>query len=128
MNAALRAQQRYRDDAILSAPPERLVTMLYDRLVLDLERAEAAQVAGEWLAAGEQLVHAQAIVAELTASLTDTWNGSANLRALYAHLTRTLITANIARDLDSTRACRDIVAPLRDAWHAAAAAVAETRA
>lgn len=128
MNAALRAQQRYRDDAILSAPPERLVTMLYDRLALDLERAEAAQVAGEWLAAGEQLVHAQAIVAELTASLTDAWNGSANLRALYAHLTRTLITANIARDVDSTRACRDIVAPLRDAWHAAASAVAETRA
>jgi flagellar protein FliS len=48
MNAALRAQQRYRDDAVLSAPPERLVTLLYDRLLLDIERGEAAQRAEDW--------------------------------------------------------------------------------
>lgn len=118
--AALRAQQRYRDDAILSAPPERLVTMLYDRLLLDIERGEVAQRAGDWQAAGVQLLHAQAIVAELMSSLTDDWDGSAGLRALYTHLTQTLIGANIGRDPERTRACHDIVAPLRDAWHAAA--------
>ena len=62
------AQARYRDEAILSASPERLVTMLYDRLMLDLERGEAAQRAGEWQEANAQLQHAQAIVAELTAA------------------------------------------------------------
>ncbi len=68
MNAALRAQQRYREDAILSAPPERLVTMLYDRLLLDIERAETAQRAADWAEANTQLQHAQAIVAELSSS------------------------------------------------------------
>lgn len=98
MNAALRAQQRYREDAILSAPPERLVTMLYDRLLLDIERAETAQRAADWAEANTQLQHAQAIVAELSSSLTDGWSGSAGLRSLYVFLSQTLIGANIGRD------------------------------
>lgn len=128
MNAALRAQQRYREDAILSAPPERLVTMLYDRLLLDIERGETAQRAGDWVEANAQLQHAQAIVSELTVSLTDEWNGSAGLRSLYLFLSQTLIGANIGRAPERTRACRDLVAPLRDAWHEAARSVAEVRA
>lgn len=130
MNAAsaLRAQQRYRDDAILSATPERLVTMLYDRLMLDLERGESAQRGADWAGAHAQLQHAQAIVAELHASLSDGWDGSAGLRALYAFLAQELIGANVRRDAERTAACRDLVAPLRDAWHAAASAVAEARA
>lgn len=128
MNAALRAQQRYREDAILSAPPERLVTMLYDRLMLDIERAETAQRAEDWTEANVQLQHAQAIVAELSSSLTDDWNGSAGLRSVYVYLTQTLIGANIGRDPERTSACRDIVSPLRDAWHHAARIVGEARA
>lgn len=124
--AAFRAQQRYRDDAVLSATPERLVTMLYDRLVLDIERGEAAQRAGDWTEANSQLQHAQAIVAELTSSLSGEWSGSTGLRSLYAFLTQTLIGANIGRDPERTRSCRELVAPLRDAWHAAAEALSET--
>jgi flagellar protein FliS len=127
MNAALRAQQRYRDDAVLSAPPERLVTLLYDRLLLDIERGEAAQRAEDWTEANAQLQHAQAIVSELTSSLTDDWNSSAGLRSLYVFLSQTLIGANIGRDPERTRACHGIVAPLREAWHEAARTVAETR-
>lgn len=128
MNAALKAQQRYREDAILSASPERLVTMLFDRLLLDIERGEAAQLRGDWSEANAQLQHAQSIVAELNASLTDVWEGSAQLRAVYAFLTQTLIGANVGRDPERTRSCRDIVAPLRDAWHAASESLSAVRA
>lgn len=127
MNAALRAQQRYREDAVLSAPPERLVTMLYDRLLLDIERGETAQHAQDWTEANAQLQHAQAIVAELSSSLTDEWDGSAGLRSVYVFLSQTLIGANIGRDPERTRACTEIIAPLREAWHEAARAVAEAR-
>lgn len=120
MNAALRAQQRYREDAILSATPERLLTMLYDRLLLDIDRGEAAQRSGDWESANAQLQHAQAIVAELRSSLTDGWDGTAGLRALYAFVAETLIGANIGRDPERTHTARELVAPLRDAWHAAA--------
>lgn len=122
MNTALRAQQRYRDEAILSASPQRLVTLLYDRLLLDVERAQAAQLAGDWTTANGELQHAQRIVAELSGSLSGQWTGSGELQAVYAYLTRTLIGANIGRDAERTGQCRDLIAPLRDAWHAAAAA------
>ncbi|MFJ4044469.1 flagellar export chaperone FliS [Microbacterium sp. NPDC089987] len=124
MNAALKAQQRYREHAILSAGPERLLTMLYDRLLLDIERGEAAQRAGDWAEANIQLQHAQSIIVELTASLTDAWEGSAGLRSLYTFLTQTVIGANIGRDPERTRTCAELVAPLRDAWHAAAESMA----
>lgn len=124
MNAALRAQQRYREETILSASPARLVTLLYDRLLLDVERGEAAQRAGDWQRANSELQHAQQIVAELSGSLTDDWAGSASLRAVYDYLARTLVAANIGRDPERTRECRDLIAPLRDAWHGAAEATA----
>lgn len=120
------AQQRYQRDAILSATPERLVTMLYGRLMLDVERAETAQAASAWAEASTHLLHAQAIVAELHGSLTDAWDGAADLRALYTHLTNTLIAANIERDAERTRQCRELIAPLRDAWHEAARVVGGT--
>ncbi|RZI85773.1 MAG: flagellar export chaperone FliS [Microbacterium sp.] len=124
MNAALRAQQRYQEEAILSASPQRLLTMLCDRLVLDVQRGEAAQLRGDWTAANVELQHAQQILTELSASLTDDWEGSAQLRALYGYITRTLIGANIGRDPERTRECIELLTPLRDAWHAAADALA----
>lgn len=122
MNAALRAQQRYREETILSASPSRLVTLLFDRLLLDVDRGEAAQRSGDWESANTQLQHAQRILVELSSSLSDDWSGSASLRAVYDYITRTLIGANIGRDPERTRECRDLIAPLRDAWHAAAEA------
>lgn len=128
MNAALKAQQRYRDDAILSAAPERLLTMLYDRLLLDIERGEAALRRSDWVESNLQLQHAQSIVAELNASLTDAWDGAGQLRAVYTFLTQTLIGANIGRDPERAHACLEIVAPLRDAWYTASESLVARRA
>ena len=121
MNAAARAQQRYQQEAVLSATPQRLLTMLYHRLLLDIDRGEAALRAEDWTGANAHLQHAQAIVAELSATLTDEWSGSQGLRDIYSFLNRTLIAANIGRDAQSVHECRELVAPLRDAWHEAAA-------
>jgi flagellar protein FliS len=115
-----RAKQHYLEQQVASASPSRLVTMLYDRLLVDIDRADAAQAASDWVAAAGHLVHAQQIVAELTASLTDAWDGAADLRSLYTFLTGRLIVANVAHDRVATAESRDIVAPLREAWHQAA--------
>lgn len=110
--------------SVLSATPAQLVTMLYDRLMLDLGRAEQAQVAADWVAAREQLLHAQAIVAELSSTLRiDAWDGGDGLAALYAYANEALITANIHRDVEATRQVVRLLEPLRTAWHQAAAAL-----
>jgi flagellar secretion chaperone FliS len=116
---ALRNQ--YNRDAILSATPARLLTMLYDRLLLDLSRAERAQESQNWAVASENLVHAQAIVAELSSSLKlDAWDGAVGLFELYTFVSTTLVEANIRRDPGRTRSCITLLEPLRDAWHQAA--------
>jgi flagellar protein FliS len=112
---------QYSRDAVLSATPVRLLTMLYDRLLLDLTRAEAAQATRNWPAAGEQLLHAQAIVSELASSLkVDVWDGGDGLLALYLYLSNSLVSANVNRDIELTRESIELLEPLRAAWHEAA--------
>lgn len=121
---ARRATQlsQYSNDAILSAPPARLLTMLYDRLLLDLNRAEFAQDNSNWSVAGENLLHAQAIVAELASTLkVDVWDGAENLLGIYDYVMQAMIGANIHRDVERTKECSALLEPLRQGWHDAAA-------
>lgn len=121
-NTAQRNQ--YLADSVLSAPPARLLTMLYDRLLLDLGRAEAAQQSANWPVATENLLHAQAIVTELSSSLkVDAWDGADGLLGVYNYVSTALINANIQRDAALTREAIELLEPLRQAWHDAAAAV-----
>lgn len=114
---------RFTDDALSTASPSQLLVKLFDRLVLDVERAEAAQRAGRHGAANEQLVHAQAIVAELMSSLdVDAWSGGPRLMSVYGFVMSELVSANVEHDADRTAACRRVVEPLADAWRQAATA------
>jgi flagellar protein FliS len=117
-------RNQYLADSVLSAPPARLLTMLYDRLLLDLGRAETAQQAADWPVASENLIHAQAIITELSASLkTDAWDGADGLLGLYNYAATALVNANIQRDPSLTREAIELLEPLRQAWHEAAAAI-----
>lgn len=128
MNAAT-YRARFLDDAVLSASPVRLLIMLYDRLVLDLDRAEQAQRAGDRAAAAEQLTHAQDIIGELMSSLDhDAWDGAAGLHALYTFALNQLIEANISGDAEPIAAARGVVQPLRDTWNEAATTLAAEQA
>lgn len=129
MTNAANARQHYARDAILSASPARLLTMLYDRLLLDLRRAEAAQEATDWQTANTQLLHAQDIVLELSSTLRpDVWDGADGLRGLYEYVRMALVNANIHRDVARTREAITLLTPLQEAWHAAAGALADQAA
>jgi flagellar protein FliS len=124
MNDIAAARALYNRDAVLSASPARLLTMLYDRLLLDLQRAETAQVGEAWDTAAQHLLHAQEIVAQLTDSLKpELWEGGPGLLALYHFVTKGLIGANVYKDVTRTRECITLLEPLRKAWHEAAATV-----
>lgn len=121
MTSATFARQQYARDAVLSASPARLLTMLYDRLLLDLHRAQAAQELADWQAASNQLIHAQDIIVELSATLKPgVWDGADNLRALYEYVRMALVNANIHRDVARTREAITLLTPLQEAWYAAA--------
>ena len=125
--ASLRA--RYLGDSVATASPQQLLVMLYDRLALDLERAEESLTLGDREAARGPVMHAQEIVLELRASLqVDVWDGGPRLAALYSWLVQELIQANVKGDIRRVRDCRKVVEPLRDAWREAAASLAVSSA
>ena len=125
--ASLRS--RYLGDSVATASPQRILVMLYDRLVLDLERAELALDTGDRTEAAAQIQHAQDIVFELRESLRiDAWEGGPRLAALYTWMITELVQAGVKRDRNRVAACRQIAEPLRDAWRQAAATLASSPA
>ncbi len=124
MNFAM-TRNRFLADTVATAGPQQILTMLYDRLVLDINRAELAQRKGERAQATDLLGHAQEIVASLASTLdVDGWSGGKGLMELYMYLLRELVGASLDGDADRTARCSALVTPLRDAWHEAAATVA----
>ena len=121
LNSAAAKLSAYNRDSVLSASPARLLTMLYDRLALDLTRAEEALHAQNWPTAWENLRHADQIVAELASTLrVDLWDGAEGLLQLYGYLAELIVAGTVDHDAAKVREAIDLVEPLRLAWHEAA--------
>jgi flagellar protein FliS len=115
------ARAAYMDATIATASPSRLLVMLFDRLVLDVQRGLEAQRRGDFEETHRQLTHAQDIVMELQSSLrADEFRGGYDLAALYGFLHRQLIMANIRKDAAITDEVLTLVTDLCDAWRQAA--------
>jgi flagellar protein FliS len=115
------ARAAYLDASIATASPARLLVMLFDRLVLDVQRGLDAQRRGDFEETHRQLTHAQDIVLELQGSLkADEFKGGYQLAALYSFLHRQLVMANIRRDAAITDEVLTLVTDLCDAWRQAA--------
>src|SRR3954447_26874990 len=119
------ARTAYLGGMVTTASLARLLVMLYERLVLDIERAADLQDAEDFPAASQQLMHAQEIVLELQSSLRlDVWDGAQQLSAIYGFLPSELVKANVRRDVTVTRSCLALAAPLAEAWREPARAAA----
>jgi flagellar protein FliS len=115
------ARTAYMDASVSTASPARLLVMLYERLVLDVTRAEQAQRDGVVEEAHRQLVHAQDILLELRSSLrVEGFEGADGLASIYDYLRVQLIRANIAKDASITAGCLALVVDLCATWREAA--------
>lgn len=115
------AAQTYRDNAILSASPSRLLTMLYDRLLLDLNTAKDALDAGDLAVADYRLTHAVDILTALAGSLRlDVWDAAEGLLGLYIYVSNALTHCRVTRDVALVIEAIALLEPLRQAWHQAA--------
>jgi flagellar protein FliS len=115
------ARAAYLDASIATASPARLLVMLLDRLVLDVQRGLEAQRIGNVEETHRQLTHAQDIVLELATSLRpDEFHGGHDLAALYGYLHRQLVTANVRKDAAITEGVLTLVTDLAATWREAA--------
>src|ERR1700761_7093962 len=89
----------YAQNSVLTAPPERLVVMLYDGAGRFLAKAAAAMREGDAAAAGQSLHRAGAIIDELLATLDMSAGEVAErLQAIYLFCNRELLSAQLKKD------------------------------
>lgn len=111
------AQQAYRDSAVLTAPPERLVVMLYDGMHRFLFQAAVAMRAGDLATANAKLRRAEAIIQELRSTLDmSAGEVATRLNSIYAFCQRHLLDARFQRDPERIEDVARMLGELREAW------------
>ncbi len=120
MSSSMRSQKprdRFHSDGVATVSPERLVVMLYERLLRDLDDAEAGLVNDDPARTHEALLHGQSIVEELAFAVRpDDWEGGASLLGLYEYVLDRLVQANVTKTAEPISAARDVVDGLHRAW------------
>ncbi|MEX0834749.1 MAG: flagellar export chaperone FliS [Nitriliruptor sp.] len=122
------AANPYQAQAVSTAAPAQLVSMLYDRALVAIARSRrAADQPGpaSLETMNVELQRAQDIVTELQLALDHDQGGqiASSLDALYTFCLERLITANITKDIAELAPVERTIGDLRDAWDQACCAV-----
>jgi flagellar protein FliS len=118
MNAyAAAPSSAYKESAVLTAPPERLVLMLYDGIHRFLFQATVAMRDNNPRLVNTKLQRAEAIIDELIATLDHSQGDIADrLNAIYLYSRRTLGEARLEKSPEKIEHVQGLIKELRDAW------------
>ncbi len=121
MGPYLTSPRAYRESAVLTASPERLVVMLYDGARRFLHQAAVAMAADEIETSHFKLRRAEDIILHLRETL-DLEQGeiAARLQLIYLFCQRHLGQARIERDPEKVERVSSLLGELREAWAAVA--------
>ncbi len=97
---------------------EKLIVLLYEKIVSNLHEAEAAATAGDRLQMTQTLNHSQRIISELRNALDHSIGGdiSRNLEALYDFMFHEHLQMLVDSDSQHAGNCLRVITPLLDAW------------
>ena len=110
----------YRETSIKTAGQGKLIVLLYDEAIKNLDKAIAVLDSGskQHDKANNAIIKALDIITELSASL-DFEKGkdiASNLFSLYVYFSRQLTTANLDKDSTPLKPVRNMMFELRSAW------------
>lgn len=113
--------QAYQRRLIETATPIGLIVLLFERLVLSIERAVAALERHDIETRTTELNRALAIIAELRKSLNFEKGGEVarQFDGFYQHAERQIVAAGWRRDPAQLRELRGYLLQIRDAWRKA---------
>ena len=108
----------YKQQSILTAPPGRLLVMLYDGCLRFLFQSAYAMREGDRQQSQDRMRRAEAIIDELTVTLDHERGGAiaGNLQGIYAFCRRHLIEASLEQDPAKIEQVSELLGELRDAW------------
>ncbi|HEB53918.1 MAG TPA: flagellar export chaperone FliS [bacterium] len=115
------AAATYQRNAVMTASPEKLVKMLYDGAIKNLEKARIGledPSTARSQEVGQALSKAMGIVGELRASLDHAAGGeiSTNLDQLYEYVLDQLSTANLQRTAEGVNNAQQVMRTLKEGW------------
>nr|PZN04104.1 MAG: flagellar export chaperone FliS [Bacillota bacterium] len=119
--------QQYQENQIMTAPPERLVLMLYEGALKFLRLAKKAVEEKSYADANNYIIRVEDIIMELNMSLDMNFEISKSLRNLYNFIYEKLIEANIKKDLSKLEEVEGLLAGLKEAWQEAYLEVMRTK-
>ena len=121
MTPPIATPNAYRESAVLSAPPEMLVVMLYDGARRFLFQAGVAMRDGQIELSHRKLRRAEDIVHHLRDALDmDQGEISERLESIYLFCLRHLQQARFDRDASKLEQVSNLLGELREAWAAIA--------
>jgi flagellar secretion chaperone FliS len=106
----------YKEQSVLTATPGELIGLLLSAEVKNIKKAIISIKDNDIPSAHENLVKAQDIIDELIISLDLRYEISNQLEALYNFIKKTLIEANVKKDIDKLISILPIVSELRDSF------------
>ena len=115
------AAATYQRNAVMTASPEKLVKMLYDGALKNLEQARVGLQDGETARSqevGNALSKAMGIIGELRASLDHAAGGdiAQNLDSLYDFTLDQLSKSNLERTVAGVDATLEVMRTLKEGW------------
>lgn len=110
----------YRETSIKTASQGRLIVLLYDEAIKNIDRAISVLDSGsrQLDRVNSSIIRAQEIITELSASL-DFDKGkeiASNLFSLYIYFNQQLMAANLDKDSKPLKPVRNMLYELRSAW------------
>jgi flagellar protein FliS len=127
--AQVNQMEQYRLAQIETAPPERILVMLYEGAIKFLHLAAQALEAQKWETSNRNILRAEAILLELMAVLDMEVGGemATNLFNLYDYMYRILVKANVDHDVELIKEAIGLLDTLRSAWDEVAGVVGQMR-
>lgn len=112
------AASTYKQSAFDSAPPLKIVHMMYEGALRFLDQAERTDLSSERIAYNQRLGRAEAIVSELRLSLRheDAPELGRALNALYLFVEGEIREAFLEGDKSRIPSARDVLTTLLDGW------------
>ena len=108
--------QNYQQNAVISATPEELVTMLYNRLIKDIKVAIMAVQKSNIEAANKAILHAQDILIHLMGTLNTQIEVGNSMMLMYDYMNRRLAEANIKKDREILQEIQSYAEEIKDTW------------
>ncbi|MDA8233939.1 MAG: flagellar export chaperone FliS [Clostridia bacterium] len=111
---------QYKQTAVQTASPEKLLLMLYDGAIKFLNQAKVAMDTRNIEESNKYIIKTQDIISELIVTLNMEYEISHNLHGIYDYLNRRLIQANIKKDPEILEEVLNHITELRQTWAEAA--------